>query len=106
MNRIRAIFLRTACITCLGMLAGPSPAGEDAAKVIAEARQLFDQAVALQGGWTSTQSLLQTAEKELRSDPAAALRAATQAREEARLSLERARVLRDAWAVPPYLSGK
>ena len=93
-------------ILFIGLLLSPAAwCEDDAAAILKAAKTAFAEAVALEGGWTSTQDLIKESEKLLSSGAKdQALPLARQARQEAELSRERARALKDSWSVPKYLS--
>lgn len=77
---------------------------QQAAKVIDEAKSLLQEAIKLQGGWTSTQKMIKKAEDMLAKGHAdKAFKLAGKARDEAKLSLRQAQEQNKNWAPPPYL---
>ena len=100
----KQLFHTATLVFCLGMT-NSALGTDDAAAVLKEAESLLKEAVALQGGWTSTQDLIKDAQKQLAGgNKAKALPLAQQARAEAKLSLERAKVLKENWSVPKYIT--
>jgi hypothetical protein len=73
-------------------------------KAIADAKAEFKQAIAVQGGWTSTEKLLKNAEQSLaKGDKDTALKLAKQAKHEAKLSIDQAKTQQKKWSEPAYI---
>ena len=74
-------------------------------KVIQEAQQEFDKAVALQGGWEATAKLLKDAQLSVtKGDLKKAMELAGKAKQEAALSYAEAENQDKSWSEPGYLS--
>ncbi len=87
------------------LLSSTAWGADDAGGILKEAKTVLDEAVSLEGGWTSTQDLIKESEQQLQSGAKdQALKLAKQALAEAKLSLERARELNKNWSVPKYLT--
>ncbi len=76
----------------------------DAGSILAQAKKDFEQAVALQGGWTSTEKLIKDAEDALKANDAQKAEVlAKKAQREAQLSLTQAQGQQKGWSEPPYI---
>ena len=101
MSRFNDYFV---CLVLVATGVGPVYAAEDARAAIDSARSQFKQAVELQGGWVTTEALLESAEKLYASgDANTALQLAALAKREAQISYEQAVREKDHWSEPPYL---
>jgi len=94
-------------IVLLGMLAASPVWSADqqaAVNALKEARSLFDKAVAEQGGWVTTKSLLTDAELAItKGDYGAAVLLADKAKREAELSYSQALSEQTNWTEPSFL---
>ena len=79
-------------------------AKENADKILSETKELYKQAVKLQGAWVTTDKLIKNAQKAIKEgDQVTALKLAKKAKVEALLSIEQAEHQAKHWAEPAYI---
>jgi hypothetical protein len=77
---------------------------QNASEILSQAKEKFNQAVSLEGGWTSTDKLIKQAEAALKKgEKQKAVKLALKAKREAELSYRQAAEQKEHWSEPPYI---